>query len=383
MRKALWMILAVCLLAVYANAATVTFTADDSVAYPGKYQITASVSGSYGLASFKIYAPQGTFANAVFKAPQTVFVYDTGAGIVFTKDCGFSLLRSFNDNTTINAAIAEASQNTVGFDPDELPVPDYAEWYIPVLAYGIGQVQVDLEALCPAGYLVQGGYNNHLAAAEVVLIDNLDSVPALKIGATLESLEDMVSGQEYAPQCGTLANVFVNNTDNTTEAANVKFVNTTIPAGATVTGTVSYTPYDFGYALTSATVKLMQGGNVVASQTLTFDGSGADPQVYSFTGVTQTGAADVVIDADIATGWFGASESVTLTGSGTITADLALTHADPGDITMDGLCNDDDLAYLYAFYITEGGMTWDLGDLTGDGAINDDDLAILYAFYIP
>jgi len=365
MRKALWMILAVCLLAVYANAATVTFTADDSVAYPGKYQITASVSGSYGLASFKIYAPQGTFANAVFKAPQTVFVYDTGAGILFTKDCGFSLLRSFNDNTTINAAIAEASQNTVGFDPDELPVPDYAEYYIPVLAYGIGQVQVDLEALCPPSYFVQGGYDNHLAAAEVVLIDNLDSVPALKIGATLESLEDMVSGQEYAPQCGTLANVFVNNTDNTTEAANVVFVNTKLPTGVTVSGAVDLQDYYGDVTTVPVTILICDAvGAVLDTQTVALDASGN----YTFT-TSAVGAGTYTLKAK-AHNWLQKNVTVAIPATG---VNFSLIN---GDCNNDNIVDDNDYSDMSLDWYNEPPTIFGT-DLNGDGIVDDNDYSIL------
>ncbi len=147
---------------------------------------------------------------------------------------------------------------------------------------------------------------------------------------------------------------------------------TSLLATTVVSGTVSYTPYEVtgAYLLTSATVNLMQDDSVVQSQVLTFDGSGTDPQPYSFT-VATAGSYDVVIDPDILTGWFGDTKAVVLSGS-TVTANLNLVHAHFADLDMDGQCWDSDMDILNGNYGRTNAI-WYTGDSTGDGIVNDND----------
>ncbi len=153
------------------------------------------------------------------------------------------------------------------------------------------------------------------------------------------------------------------------------------PSASMISGTVSYTPYPIGYLLTSATVKLMQGGTEVDSQVLTFNGDGTDPQLYSFT-VGTAGSYDVVIDQNILTGWYGDSESVVAVLGSTVTANLDLQHALPGDADMDGQCWDSDVDIVNGCYgITDGTAVWCIGDFDGNGNVYDEDVDILNGCY--
>jgi hypothetical protein len=155
----------------------------------------------------------------------------------------------------------------------------------------------------------------------------------------------------------------------------------------TVTGTVSYTPYEVegAYLLTDVTVKLVKGGTVgsdglvsggtvIGSQTLTFDGSGNDPQSYSFT-TTETGAAIVVIERNTLTGWFEASQSVTLVNGSAVTANLALEHALRGDVNMDGMVDGYDIDAV--FDAANAGSTDLKYDLDGSGTVDTADAEYL------
>ncbi len=161
-----------------------------------------------------------------------------------------------------------------------------------------------------------------------------------------------------------------------------------------VSGTVSYTPYEIEdetyYLLTTATVKLVMGGTVgsdglvsggdqIDSQTLTFDGSGTDPQPYGFM-TTETGDAVVVIERNAQTGWFEDFQSVTL--GTTTTADLALTHAMPGDADMSDFVDEDD--YNLWFYGYQNSLSgWEYGDFDGSGVVDGDDYSLwLYGYQI-
>ncbi len=152
---------------------------------------------------------------------------------------------------------------------------------------------------------------------------------------------------------------------------------------STVSGTVSYTPYGIegAFLLTSATVNLMQDGSVVQTKVLTFDGSGTDPQPYSFT-VATAGSYDVVIDPDVLTGWFGASATVSAVLGSTVTADLDLQHALPGDADMDGQCWDSDVDVVNGCYgIVDGTAVWCIGDFDNNGWVFDSDVDILNGCY--
>ncbi len=153
-------------------------------------------------------------------------------------------------------------------------------------------------------------------------------------------------------------------------------------AFATVTGTVSYTPYEGpGYLLTIATLKLVQNGTVLDSQTLDFNGSGTDPKPYTFT-TTATGSAQVIIDQNFQTGWYGKTQNITLVAGSTVNENLALTHAGIGDANMDDMCDDSDVDILNGCYgITDGTAVWCIGDFDGDGNVYDSDVDILNGCY--
>ncbi len=154
-----------------------------------------------------------------------------------------------------------------------------------------------------------------------------------------------------------------------------------LPASGTISGTVYYTPYPIGYLLTSATVNLMKDGSVVQSQVLTFSGDGTDPQPYSFT-VTEAGSYDVVIDQNNLTGWYGDTETVMAVLGSTVTANLDLQHALPGDADMDGQCYDSDVDIINGCYgIIDGTAVWCIGDFDGDGNVYDSDVDILNGCY--
>jgi len=151
-------------------------------------------------------------------------------------------------------------------------------------------------------------------------------------------------------------------------------------AAQTISGTVSYIPYEYGYPLNSVTIELHQGGT---TETYNVALTGTDsPKSYSFT-TSMTGTCDIVIPQNNHTGWFGDNSNTAVTLSSQTTVDFNLTHAVPGDADMDGACDDPDVDYFSAYYPTYGGATWDTADFNGDGNVDDFEVDVMSAYYDP
>ncbi len=168
-------------------------------------------------------------------------------------------------------------------------------------------------------------------------------------------------------------------TDFAPDASMIQISTDPIPGPTTLSGTINYTPYGpGGYPLQGVLINVVQGGVVQETHPVTLTGPST---LYSFY-VFATGAADLVIDPDPATGWFGDATGVVLVAAGTATADFNLAHALPGDADMDGQCWDSDVDIINGCYgIIDGTAVWCIGDFDDDGNVYDSDVDILNGCY--
>lgn len=119
-------------------------------------------------------------------------------------------------------------------------------------------------------------------------------------------------------------------------------------------------------------------GNAVLGSRLVLSGWGAEPTAFNRRKVLST--------TGTRTGIFTQIDGVSLSPSRSLAVTYGddgvyLTVADPGDATLDGSVNFDDLLRLAQNYESSALTTWSLADFTGDAATNFDDLLILAQNY--